>query len=381
MASSAEKKEQQQEAVYKELPAPSGWIKKFMPKQGGARKKNEIIFTAPTGEEISNKKQLHQYLKSHPGGPGISEFNWGTVETPRRSARFTEKEKASPSPESNPPEKRSRKSSTAEDGKENEVAPEDNLVKEVQMEEAEKAEKEVVAKQDENEVEVQDIEKAGDASYEDKNDETHFTAKDVEKDVVDKAQGTDNKMVNTEETNLSGYIKQPDDAGCGEKTGADIKEVPDTTEISKNGVEMQEAQFQEAPTESKLQAAEKTPTEAQFQAAAEKAPIEEQFQASVEKSPFEAQFQAVAEKTPIEAQFQAVVEKTPIEAQFQAAEEKTHIEAHTEAGTGEPGKQDTSTKVNVEHIDWGSITAEQNDVMSKGGEGQAAGNGSNGNAG
>lgn len=350
MASSVEKKEQQQEAVYKELPAPSGWIKKFMPKQGGARKKNEIIFTAPTGEEISNKKQLEQYLKSHPGGPGILEFNWGTVETPRRSARITEKAKASPSPESNPPEKRSRKSSIAEkDGKEKEVAPEDNLVKEVQMEEAEKTEKEVVAEQDENEDEVQEIEKAGDSGHEDKNDEAQYTAKDVVKDVQDKAQDTDNKMVNadTEEANLSEEIKQPEDAGCGKATGADIKEVPDSTEISKNDeVQMQEAQLQEAveitPIDSKLQAVEKTPNEAQFHAAAEKAPIEEQFQASMEKSP---------------------------------------IEAHTEAGTGEQGKQDTSTKVNNEHIDCGSITAEKNDLMSKGDEGQVAGNGSNGKAG
>lgn len=339
-----------------------------MPKQGGARKKNEIIFTAPTGEEISNKKQLDQYLKSHPGSPGISEFNWGTVETPRRSARITEKAKASPSAESNPPEKRSRKSSTAEDGKEKEVAPEDVLVKEVQMEEAEKTEKEVVAKQDEDEVEY--IVKSGDASHENKNDETQYTAKDVEKDVLDKAPDTANKLVNptTEEANLSGDIIQLEDAGCGKKTGADIKEVPDTTEISKNdGVQMQEAQLQEAmekiPIESKLQAVEKTPNEAQFQAAAEKAPIEEQFQASMEKSPFEAQFQAAVEKTPIEGQFQAAEGKSPIE-----------------AGTGEQGKLDTSTKVNVEHIDWGSITAEQNDVVSKGDEGQVAGNGSNGNA-
>lgn len=355
MASSVEKQEQQQEAVYKELPAPSGWIKKFMPKQGGARKKNEIIFTAPTGEEICNKKQLDQYLKSHPGGPGISEFNWGTIETPRRSARITEKAKASPSPESNPPEKRSRKSSTEEkDGKEKEGAPEDDLAKEVQMEEAEKTEKEVVAKQEENEDEVQDIEKAGDASHEDKNDETQYSAKDVGKDALDKAQDTDNKMVNTttEEANLNGDVNQPDDSGCGKKTGADIKEVPDTTEISTNdGVQMQEAQLpgavEKTPIESKLQAVEKAPIEAQFQAAAEKAPIEEQFQASLEKSPFEAQLQPAVEKTPVEAHFQAAVGETP-------------IEAHTEAGMGEQGKQDTSTKVNVEHIDWGSITAGKN---------------------
>ncbi|KAK9947548.1 hypothetical protein M0R45_003167 [Rubus argutus] len=120
MASSVEK----EEVVSLELPAPSGWIKKFVPKQSGTPKKNEIIFTAPTGEEISNKRQLEQYLKAHPGGPAVSEFDWGTGETPRRSARISEKVKATPSPESDPPKKRSRKSSgSKKDSKEKEVAP------------------------------------------------------------------------------------------------------------------------------------------------------------------------------------------------------------------------------------------------------------------
>lgn len=301
-----------------------------MPKQGGARKKNEIIFTAPTGEEISNKKQLQQYLKSHPGGPGISEFNWGTVETPRRSERINEKAKAAPSPESDPSEKRSRISSTAEDGKEKEVAPEVNLEKEVEMEQAEKTEKEVVAEKDE----VHDIEKAGN---ENKNDGTQCKNKD------------DNKLVHTttEEANLRG-VKQPGDAGCEKKTGADIEKVPDTTEISKTDVQMQEAQLQEA--------VEKTPTEAQLQA--------------VEKTPIDAH-----------AQFQAAAEKAPIEEQFQAASEKTPTEVHIKAGVKEQGKQDTSTEDNIEHIDCDSKTAEQNDVMSKGDEGQVAGNASNGKAG
>lgn len=79
-----------------ELPAPTGWKKKFMPKKRGTPKKNEIVFTAPTGEEITNKRQLEQYLKSHPGGPPASEFYWGSGETPRRSARVSEKAKVGP---------------------------------------------------------------------------------------------------------------------------------------------------------------------------------------------------------------------------------------------------------------------------------------------
>ncbi|OUZ99883.1 Methyl-CpG DNA binding [Macleaya cordata] len=98
----------------------------FILKRGGTPKKNEIIFNAPTGEEISNRKQLEQYLKSHPGGPAISEFDWGTGETPRRSVRISEKAKATPPSESEPPKKRSRKSSgSKKDNKEVESAQKD----------------------------------------------------------------------------------------------------------------------------------------------------------------------------------------------------------------------------------------------------------------
>ncbi|KAJ4952990.1 hypothetical protein NE237_029822 [Protea cynaroides] len=117
----------QDEVVSVELPAPPGWTKKFMPKKGGTPKKNEIIFIAPTGEEMGNRKQLEQYLKSHPGGPAISEFDWGTGETPRRSARISERAKAAPPPEHEPPKKRSKKSAAGskKESKETEVAPEE----------------------------------------------------------------------------------------------------------------------------------------------------------------------------------------------------------------------------------------------------------------
>ncbi|XP_059645918.1 methyl-CpG-binding domain-containing protein 11-like [Cornus florida] len=128
MASSAEKETlsgAKDEVVSLELPAPTGWKKKFMPKKGGTPKKNEIIFTAPTGEEITNRRQLEQYLKSHPGSPAISEFDWGTGETPRRSARISQKAKATTPPENEPPKKRSRTfSGSKKDNKEKEVAPE-----------------------------------------------------------------------------------------------------------------------------------------------------------------------------------------------------------------------------------------------------------------
>ncbi|KAJ7978935.1 Methyl-CpG-binding domain-containing protein [Quillaja saponaria] len=142
MASSVEKEGTREEAFSLELPAPPGWKKKFVPKKGGTPKKNEIIFTAPTGEEINNKKQLEQFLKAHLGEPAVSEFDWGTGETPRRSARISEKAKAAPLPESEPPKKRGRKSSASrKDDKDTEPAAEGTETKEVKMQEAEKTEK------------------------------------------------------------------------------------------------------------------------------------------------------------------------------------------------------------------------------------------------
>lgn len=145
----SEKKEMEsgkEDVVCFELPAPPGWKKKFMPKKRGMPRKNEIIFTAPTGEEISNKRQLEQHLKAHPGGPLVSEFSWGTSENPRRSARISEKVKAMPMPEGEPPKKRGRKSSASEkDIKESETAPEGTEVtKDVYMEEDKQSERDNV---------------------------------------------------------------------------------------------------------------------------------------------------------------------------------------------------------------------------------------------
>ncbi|PHT47562.1 Methyl-CpG-binding domain-containing protein 11 [Capsicum baccatum] len=79
-----------------ELPAPPSWKKLAMPKESVRAKKNEIVFVAPTGEEIRNRRQLEKYLKTHDGSPGTSEFDWTTGEAPRRSARISEKVKAMP---------------------------------------------------------------------------------------------------------------------------------------------------------------------------------------------------------------------------------------------------------------------------------------------
>ncbi|KDP37084.1 hypothetical protein JCGZ_06140 [Jatropha curcas] len=136
--------EAKEEVISVELPAPPAWKKMYLPKRAGTPRKSEIMFIAPTGEEINNRKQLEQYLKSHPGNPAISEFDWGTGETPRRSARISEKAKATPTPDKEPPKKRGRKSSgSKKDNKETESTPEKGEnEKEIQMQDAEGARKE-----------------------------------------------------------------------------------------------------------------------------------------------------------------------------------------------------------------------------------------------
>ena len=96
------------------------------------------MFIAPTGDEISGRKQLEQYLKAHPGNPPVSEFDWGTGETPRRSARISERVKSTPpTAEAEPQKKRARKSSSGskKDHKETEPASEEGKEKSAAEEE------------------------------------------------------------------------------------------------------------------------------------------------------------------------------------------------------------------------------------------------------
>ncbi|XP_023514329.1 methyl-CpG-binding domain-containing protein 11-like isoform X3 [Cucurbita pepo subsp. pepo] len=123
------------------LPAPPSWKKLLSPKKGGTPRKNEVIFIAPTGEEIRNRKQLEQYLKSHSVDVALSDFDWSTGETPRRSARISEKAKTTPPPQEDAPRKRARKSpgSKKKEAKNSEGVKETD-VKDVEMSEKEHAE-------------------------------------------------------------------------------------------------------------------------------------------------------------------------------------------------------------------------------------------------
>ncbi|CAJ1975426.1 unnamed protein product [Sphenostylis stenocarpa] len=214
MASSVEQEGGAREETFTlELPAPPGWKKKFIPKKAGIPKKNEIVFTAPTGEEINNRKQLEKYLKAHPGGPVVSEFDWGTGETPRRSARIIEKTKAVPPTESETPKKRSKRTPALQ--KETSQEEKDAETKETEMqaadgtgkddEDKEKERNVVKENQDDKSVEDTNINKSADSGEakagendEVRIDEEKFNAADGElhalkNEVVDK--GTEGSKV------------------------------------------------------------------------------------------------------------------------------------------------------------------------------------------
>jgi len=95
----------------------------FFHKKKGTPRKHETVFVAPTGEEISSKYQLKNYLKKHSGSPDISEFDWGTGEKPRRSSRIRENAKNTPPPaEAEPPKKDDKEAETESGAKESEGA-------------------------------------------------------------------------------------------------------------------------------------------------------------------------------------------------------------------------------------------------------------------
>ncbi|KAJ7279867.1 hypothetical protein O6H91_01G167800 [Diphasiastrum complanatum] len=103
------------------LGAPQGWHKKLAHKKGGTPKRRDVVFIAPSGEEIRSKAHLERYLKANPGGPQLTDFDWSTGGTPRRSERLSTKtRKSTDSTEADVPNKRSKKKTPAKDSQEHE---------------------------------------------------------------------------------------------------------------------------------------------------------------------------------------------------------------------------------------------------------------------
>lgn len=208
MASSAENRDDGKAPA--ELSAPEGWKKTILPKKSGTPKRNAIVFISPTGEEFKSKRQLDLYLKSHPGGPSSSEFDWSTGETPRRSRRLSDKSKATESPESEPPRKRQNKSSS---GKvEDDADGEDEAFKEKDdVKEENKASGDVEMK-DEDAKDVSkgegSFEDAVTAVFDDKNTETDpkSEGKDVKGDEIAEDQRVDNKTTDGKDEQVANNL-------------------------------------------------------------------------------------------------------------------------------------------------------------------------------
>jgi hypothetical protein len=207
----------------------------FFPKRGGTPRKNEVMFIAPTGEEINNKRQLELYLKAHPGNPAISEFDWGTGETPRRSARISEKVKVTPPSESEPPKKRGRKSLGTKDNKE--AAPEETEgTKEIQMQDAEATGKEDAEAGKEKDVSKETLVENGDNTQKDADQKSADAGKDEKKETD--AEESKNSIASAEvpdadKTQAEENVKQQDVAVGADEKVAEEAVATETTKSEK----------------------------------------------------------------------------------------------------------------------------------------------------
>ncbi|KAG6606799.1 Methyl-CpG-binding domain-containing protein 10, partial [Cucurbita argyrosperma subsp. sororia] len=205
------------EVISVELPAPPTWKKLFIPKRAGTPRKSEIVFIAPTGEEIGNRKLLEQYLKLHPGSPAISEFDWSTGEAPRRSVRISEKVKETP-PKEEPPKKRSRKSSGSKKDMKEEADAVPKVPEEVEMKDAEGNDRasgyvgEAENGQTEHQAATEEM------APEVKEDEKQVLKGSSDVDVNSEFVGKDETDKNGGETDGRGYIEE------AEKQGNDVVE-------------------------------------------------------------------------------------------------------------------------------------------------------------
>ncbi|XP_010247817.1 PREDICTED: methyl-CpG-binding domain-containing protein 11-like [Nelumbo nucifera] len=253
--------ENKEEVVSVELPAPEGWKKKFTPKKGGTPRRNEIVFISPTGVEIKNKRQLEQFLKAHPGGPSASEFDWGTGDTPRRSARISEKAKATETPESEPPKKRERKSSLKKGTKEKK----DGVDGESEAHEDEAASATAEGTKASADVEMKEAEDTGD-----KKEESPVEKAEVE-DVV-KQDSEQKKEEDIEEKKPADQVEAENKENAVEQQAesktekaaspAKQKEVKEVDAVSEKEDKVEESPSKEANVQEKVCAVKEAETEA-----------------------------------------------------------------------------------------------------------------------
>lgn len=227
-----------------ELSAPSGWQKKIgSSKKGSGPGRRDVYFVAPDGEEIKTKRVLDRYLKSHPGGPASSEFDWSTGETPsRRSSRLSSKTRPSlDSPQGGSAEKRRKKKveelpHDEEKGEPEEppaeVPPPSDEKKDELMEDAEKTAVEVAVPPQEGEAAPQEAEAEVVEEVETQNadecvaESTQLDSGKKDETPTDVHTGTDNGVENKEAT-IKEQIPHGSSASVPEEAGSEPKESSD----------------------------------------------------------------------------------------------------------------------------------------------------------
>ncbi|XP_062008209.1 methyl-CpG-binding domain-containing protein 11-like isoform X1 [Rosa rugosa] len=209
----------------------------ILPKKGVTPRKNDVTFISPTGEEINNKKQLEQYLKSHPGNPALSEFDWSTGETPRRSSRISEKVKSTPPPENEPPKKRGRKSSGSKDNKV-ETTDAEHGTNDTEMKDAEVAEKK------DGEAEKQ-VENGGKAPEE--TDQIKTTDTKTEETIPEDGKETQTDVMETQ----GGEKDEKSNSVASEEQPAEVALATEVTENNKEKVPQAEGEEGNGSTDKK----------------------------------------------------------------------------------------------------------------------------------
>ncbi|KAL8139406.1 hypothetical protein V2J09_005427 [Rumex salicifolius] len=245
----------QKEVISVELAAPPAWKKLYTPKGGSIPKKTEIVFIAPTGEEISTRKQLDQYLKSHPGNPPSSEFDWGTGDTPRRSTRISEKAKSTPPPsETEPPKKRSRKQSSSKNEKDkNEAGDKEGVETDIKNDSEPKDEGKT--ERDENDGKKEELNKEATEVEKKEDVETDITKESVMKDVGEAADCKKEEELNKEATDKD-KNEETDKVETDIKKDSEMKDVVEAADGKK-----EEELNTEAIDKDKNEATDKVETE------------------------------------------------------------------------------------------------------------------------
>ncbi|KAJ6747295.1 METHYL-CPG-BINDING DOMAIN-CONTAINING PROTEIN 11-LIKE [Salix koriyanagi] len=177
------------------------------PRKVGPLRKVRLFSLHQLGKKSRAKDSWNSTSKHTLVGTAVSEFDWGSGETPRRSARISEKAKVTPVKESGPPKKRIKKSSASKESEDTETTLEGTEEAKEVAEKTEKGNMEVEVEKDVTETTLEGTEEAKEIA--EKTEESNMEV-EVEKDV---------EKENEDENNGPGTETQTE-AACTEEAGA-----------------------------------------------------------------------------------------------------------------------------------------------------------------